>query len=523
MNKRNIFVGILIFIIYLTVNLFIHKDYGLSWDYHYHHYAGLHHLGQKVPSVNEVVDVPFSLPDPRLTVNDPFGPFTQIIPTLSQIIFSEKLNILPFDQAYNLPMVIFGSLGVLVLYLFLLEAFNLPVALTGALFLALNPYYFGYLHNNMKDIPNAFAFALTVYLFYRLIKKPCLLRTLAASLAFAFAFNIKINSVFIPVVLAIFYMTSVLMDKKRKLNLIIISFFPLSLLLALLVWWPFWRDPLGKLLEIPKFYSLNTINMPVLIMGRIYYSGVNIPWSYPYIYLAITTPLAIFISFLTGLAVSLIRAARKNNAYLLLLLWFFVPLLRYLSPKAGAIDGVRHFMEVLFPFSALAAIGFVEIVKTGLPAGQAGKKYLTGPVIYAVSAAIFLILIRNLVFLHPYQTSYFSSLVGGIRGAEGNFDLDFWGTPQREAAFWLNKKAEPAAFIHFVMAQSTASLYLRDDLKKNANRKNMEDSDYTVILNRQSFFSLYPVKEYLLHAGDLGTIAFVVERNGIPLVWIVRN
>src|SRR3989344_1569425 len=121
-SKKNI-PGLLIFIVYLIINLLILKDYGLSWDYHYHHYAGLFHLGKTVPAVEENSKIPFSAPDPRLTTKDPFGPFTQIIPTLFQILFSENLKILPFDIAYNLPMVFFGALGVLVLFLFLLEGF----------------------------------------------------------------------------------------------------------------------------------------------------------------------------------------------------------------------------------------------------------------------------------------------------------------------------------------------------------------------------------------------------------------
>jgi hypothetical protein len=73
------------------------KDYGLSWDYHYHYYAGRYHLGLSVPSLHDPAPVPFSPPDPRLTTEDPFGPITQIVPTLSSYIFYERLHILPFD------------------------------------------------------------------------------------------------------------------------------------------------------------------------------------------------------------------------------------------------------------------------------------------------------------------------------------------------------------------------------------------------------------------------------------------
>lgn len=527
-NKK---IGFLIFFIYLILNLLILKDYGLSWDYHYHHYAGLYHLGLPVPSINSPSDIPFSLPDPRLTTNDPFGPFTQIIPSLSQVLLSENLpasrsfseggKILPPDISYNLPMVFFGALGVLVLYLFLLESFNLIVALTGSLSLALNPSYFAYLHNNMKDIPNAFAFALSLWLFWRLVKFQNIKSLILAILSFAFAFNIKINSVFIPVICGLYYLlifsraalANTVISTSARTALIkdrfILLYFLLAPLLALLVWWPFWNDPLAKLLELPKFYSQNTYNMPVLFFGKIYRSGINIPPIYPYVYLGITTPLPVLILSLTGLLAAIYFSFKKKHFYTLVLLWFFVPLFRYLSPKTGAIDGVRHFMEVLYPLSAFAGIGYWFLFQ------KANKK-----ITFLFSILIFAFLVFNLIKFHPYQASFFNSLVGGIPGAQGKFDIDFWATPQKEAAFWLNKNAPLNSYVHIVMGQSTSSLYLRPDLLNRVNKKSIGDSDYIVLLNRQSFFGIYGVKNMPVTKQKNGKIVFQKSIDGVALVWV---
>ena len=199
-KKKALIIAFLLSFVYFIIHLAIINDYGLSWDFHYHFYAGLYHLGLPVPSINEPPPVPFTPPDPRLSVDNPFGPFTQIIPTISYLLFYEKWHIIPPDSAYNLPMVIFGAAGVGLLFLFLYESTGMIIALTGFLFLALLPSYFGYLHNNMKDIPSAFAFTLSIYLFWRLVKFRRVKDLVWAILAFAFAFNIKINSIFIPVV-----------------------------------------------------------------------------------------------------------------------------------------------------------------------------------------------------------------------------------------------------------------------------------------------------------------------------------
>lgn len=516
--KKNILIGLLISLIYLVINLFIINDYGISWDFHYHHFAGMHHLGQKVPSIDEPSNIPFTPPDPRLTTDDPFGPFVQILPTSSYLFFYDKLHLLPFDSAYNLPSVFMGSLGVLILFLFINEAVNFPVAVFSAIFLALLPTHFGYLHNNMKDVPNAFAFTLAIYLFWRLTRYKRKRDLIFAVISFAFAFNVKINSVMVPVVCLIWFM----FNERKQLtqilkNKLVILYFILSPLAATAVWWPFWKDPLGKLLQLPYFYSHNTINMPVLFLGKILHSAVNIPWYYPWVYIFITTPLGILFSFLIGILVSLTRFFRKNEIYSLVIIWLFVPLLRYLSPKASAIDGMRHFMEIIYPLCVLAGMGFFTIYNY---LNKLTKQKNIGLIVFSIIA---ITLVYNLVKFHPYQASFYNALTGGIKGANGKFDIDFWGVPQKDAMNWLNKNAMTNSYIHIVMAQSSAAMYARPDLQDKINKKGIEDSNYTLILNKKSFFEVYPVGEYLEKSLRGNKLAYAKTIDGVALFWIIKN
>jgi len=559
---RPLLLAIVISFVYFLIHLFIINDYGLSWDYHFHLYGGLHHLGLPVPKATDPPPVPFTPPDPRLTVEDPFGPIMSIVPVISQKLFFEKLNLLPFDSAYNLPSVIYGALGIGLIFLFLFQAVGLPVAVIGSLFLALLPNYFGYLHNNMKDIPSAFAFALSIYTFWRLVKKRRIRDLVFAVISFAFAFNIKINSIFIPVICGAWYGVIRGIGKIREREWkMVVSYFILAPLAALALWWPFWKDPLGKLMELPKFYSLNTINIPVLLFGNIFRSGINIPWFYPFVYIGITTPLSILIAFLIGIFISVkavlnpksetrnpkqiqmaeiqkskhfwlfkylnldivsnfvLRASNfraKRGFYLLALIWFFVPLLRYLSPKTGAIDGVRHFMEVVYPLCAIAGIGAVNIYEKLIKI-KGGR--FVAPLL---SLIIVISLIRNIVHFHPYQTSFYNSLIGGIKGAYGKFDIDFWGTPQKDAMLWLNKNAPDNSIIYIVMAQSSAAVYLRDDLRRNANSKNMLESDYVVINNKQSFFT-DQIASFIKQKTTEGKLVYLREIDEVPLVWVFKS
>jgi hypothetical protein len=46
--------------------------------------------------------------------------------------------------------------------------------------------------------------------------------------------------------------------------------------------------------------------------------------------------------------------------------------------------------------------------------------------------------LAGLVRLHPYQYIFFNRLAGGLRGAAGRFETDYWGLALRETAEWVN-------------------------------------------------------------------------------------
>jgi hypothetical protein len=39
--------------------------------------------------------------------------------------------------------------------------------------------------------------------------------------------------------------------------------------------------------------------------------------------------------------------------------------------------------------------------------------------------------------LYPFQNLYFNELTGGLKGAHGRFDTDYWGQTYKEATEWL--------------------------------------------------------------------------------------
>lgn len=537
------YIGVVVTLIFLGIHLFLINDYGLTWDFHFHFFGGGKLLGYSWQQL-EPRALPYVEPDPRNAWSLPYGPLMSIPPVASFIMFHKILRLLPADSAYHLPIILWGVAGIAIVYFFLKEAINRRVALFSALFLALMPRYFGDMHNNMKDIPSAVIFSLNIWLLWRLAKHKRLIDLLLAVAAFAVAFNVKINSVYIPIVFGAWYLLARISwravrnkiiaarfpslkrgDKKyddtraaeqnnfttnsTRQNTIIGIYFLLAPIAAFLLWWFFWPNPVAQLDHAYRTFGIGTNNIEVLLNGAWFCSGSTVPWYYPLWYLGITTPAILLILFFVGTARGF--ADKKNTSlFTLLLLWLFLPLTRYLMPNIGVIDGIRHFEEVLFPIAIISGLG-LDYCMTFLKN-------------HAFKFALFILTTIYLLFTiysyHPYQITYFNELVGGARGAFGKYDLDYWGTSQKAAVEWLNKHAPPNAKVHIVMAANVAGTYLRPDLLNNLNKYGYDQSDFVVILNRQSFiYRFFYVYEYLLRH----TPAHTVSIAGAPLTWIFDN
>ncbi|HLD24444.1 MAG TPA: hypothetical protein VJB96_00860, partial [Patescibacteria group bacterium] len=209
--------------------------------------------------------------------------------------------------------------------------------------------------------------------------------------------------------------------------------------------------------------------------------------------------------------IGLIRRIRPIG--ILLFLWLFLPLTRYLIPSVGVIDGVRHFEEVLFPLAAIAALGLDALFS--FVRHRLAKLVFSGVFLFT----IYYLLITNFSY-HPYQITYFNELVGGVKGAFGKYDLDYWGTSQKAAVEWVNENASPNAKVHIVMAAAVAGQYLRPDLLPNLNKFGYDESDYVILLNRTSFlYRFFYAYEYYLHHKPIK----IIEVKGTPLVWIYDN
>jgi hypothetical protein len=186
----------------------------------------------------------------------------------------------------------------------------------------------------------------------------------------------------------------------------------------------------------------------------------------PFVQVLFRTPLLVLIFALAGLFAA-VRRYRASPLHSLLLVWLMLPLAIPCFPRTLIYhNGMRLFMVFLVPFCILSSIGIGEVA--GYLAGKLKKnrEALTGGIASVTIGAS----LWGVVTTHPYQTTFFNALAGGLKGAQEKKitdSWDYWLNSYREAERWLNRFAAPNATV-VAMYRSGTPPRFHTDLMKDA-------------------------------------------------------
>lgn len=240
--------------------------------------------------------------------------------------------------------------------------------------------------------------------------------------------------------------------------------------LAVLFWPYAMQNPFQNPLDaLSKFADLE-------VKIRVLFEGANMmsdktPWHYPVKWILYTIPLAVIGGFLG----SLVFLLRRSRIYLLV--WIICAAISFFSPVMAAIgfflslvlspfmlkneaelwgmllffaavfpvyyvifqdsvihDGWRHLTFVYPPLAVLAGLFWNELANI-----FSTKKALQ----YAVFGVMGLLMADSAWFIaanRQYPYVYFNQLTGGIKGAFGQYELDYWGVSTRQGIEWLEQE-----------------------------------------------------------------------------------
>lgn len=389
-----------------------------------------------------------------------------------------------------------GWLTIVATALFAAYLSGYGAALFVLLLYAVSPTFLGHAQNNLKDIPFALAYIASIYYSLKLVYsevKPTKQTILLLILSIALAIGIRAGGLLSVFYLGFFMFLKVILDwitqkslnlKSVKRYLILFTVIFISGYLLSLITWPYALQ--NPLLNPWKSYQVMTdypVTVRQIFEGRFDWSDFH-RWYYLPKYMAITIPLIVF----SGMAV-LIFTVKKNfspNQKMQLLLVLFTVLfpLVYVILKGSNLYGSwRHFLFVYPGIILLSALGFHALLT------RFKQRIIRIGAILLLLALSFHP-VRFMAANHPYYYLYYNQLVGGLKGAYGNYETDYYYHSMRQGAEWLQQtlKNEPHNSPVIVAGNFPIQWYFRNDKAVNfvyipyQNRSDY-NWDYAIIAN----------------------------------------
>ena len=402
--------------------------------------------------------------------------------------------------------------------------------LVAALLLATNPVYFGHMFNNPKDLPFAVAYVWALHALIAAIAalpRPTRAHWRNLALATGAAMSVRIAGVlllcYLTLALALYAAHQGRLRRSVDAALAYLGRLggrALAVTAAawalMLVTWP-WalQDPLRRpfvTLTHMSSYSLHRRKMP---FGGEDIWNFDIGWDYLPTYFAYQLPELVLAAGLLGSTSGLVTLLRHGRAHLLPALALLTLGVAIWLPPVYAIvkgsilyDGYRHFLFVVPPLTVLAAIMIAQIAARLSKPGRG----LVG----AVLAAACIDLTVTMHRLHPHEYVYFNRLIGGLAGAQGNYDTDYYGNTFKEALAGLRDRLwrlDPEAYLNTVyyfrgcISAPTAAHYVPPNLRRPKLRRDGRRADFHVGYTRNHCDRKFPD----------APIVFAVERDGVKL------
>ena len=270
------------------------------------------------------------------------------------------------------------------------------------------------------------------------LKVPALL---LASISLGLTTAIRLSAPYVAILVGLFALTK----KERKPLLAFVPYGVVAMLTAYLAWPYLWRDPIGRFID--SMTTMADYSVPGVGSSRFLLLKL--------LSIQLTEP--VILLFLAGLLVALLSLAKGKfrTPFLLVLFWFFVPLVVMLVAQSSLYDNFRQMFFILPAVFIMAAISLDALF------GKLKKVWLN----LAVLLVLALPGVYACVQLHPYEYIYYNSVAGGVKGAFRHYELDYWATSYKEAAEYLSDVAPSSSRIGVVGTDLIFKPYARPDLQ----------------------------------------------------------
>ena len=342
---------------------------------------------------------------------------------------------------------LYGLLGLICVGLTLKALTSWRGALIALLFIGLNPSWLGFSMNNPTDIPFAAGFAVSGYFMVRVLQnmpRPKSKHITWLGIGIGIGIGSRVGAILIIAYMGLFmgiqWLTYCIKNKKGIFSDGVGAYFKTLFSIAGLGYlfgislWPYaLSNPLKNVFISFKKSSENAFyaNNTELFEGKRLYMLTEAPGYYVVKFLSIGNPLYLLAGI--ALTVLLLNWLRKyvNIGYVLMFVFMLVfPIAWAEYTDLNYYNGWRHYLFVIPAMVVLAALAYEFLL-------NALKNKIAQIGVFILLAVAFAKPLWWEIKNHPNQYVYFNELVGGINGAYGNYETDYYSNSCRAAAEWI--------------------------------------------------------------------------------------
>jgi hypothetical protein len=421
----------------------------------------------------------------------------------------------------HLMSTIAGWLTILVSALFAVWLAGYEAGIIVILLFAVSPTFLGHSQNNLKDIPFALGYISGIYFTCRLMSnegRTSSFDVIFLILSIAFSIGIRAGGFILICFLFLFWLAvyglelihkgqEVIPGALRKLGLIVLI--SCTGYFAGLLLWPYGlTSPLRHTFESYKVMLHYPDTFRQIFEGEMEWSDY-MPWYYLPKFMLITIPVVVFLglsSFILYIN-RILRSSGKQLSFLFILISIILPVLFVIVNKSNLYSGWRQFLFIYPGIIILSAAGISYLIR------HRERRIMKT----AVILSFILISLDPLLFIikYPiYSYLYYNQSVGGLKGASGNYETDYYFISQKESSEWLIRYLDEKNLKDTVVIGSnfSAEWFFR----KNPNIRNiyfrneersMNDWDYAITTNR--YISPYKLRNGIWPPKDALKVIYV--------------
>ena len=450
MNKKVLsnLITTFFFLVFLSIGSLIFNDYLVTPDEPLHRINGFISLKYIfelfIPNSSLFLELA-NIPDLNNDWRKTYGVLFDLPLSLIEILFNLTIQD-AFLLRHFLTFLIFFISTVYFFYLLKIHLkTNNFLSLLGVLILISTPRIFSNSFYNGKDILFLSLIIIATFYCLNLLKNFNKKNLFLACLFCAFASNIRIMGIYLPVLTYIFYVF-LPDDQKLKKNINFFLYFFLGYFLILYITWPFlWLNPLENFFLILKESASYPIHwdFEILYLGN-YLSPENLPWHYFFIWFLSTTPIIFVFIILFGIFIFLkqylsffLKITFDKNlklwktsdqmTSLFIFLCFFIPIFFVITLNSTLYNGWRH-LYFVYPFLIYLAIYGLNVI-SDIFNNNFKNFFITLVVIQIISNVFFIFK------THPVQNIYFNFVSKPY--IENNLPVDYWGLGNKKTIDFL--------------------------------------------------------------------------------------